>query len=73
MSIRLVCICNVISENEIRTALNKGARTTTDIQHMTRAGTSCGKCLVVIDSLVEEYLAKLPDDPQLKIDFEERQ
>jgi len=59
----------MVSEKEILAALYKGARTTSEIQKITRAGTSCGKCLVVIDGLVEEYLAKLPDDPQQKINF----
>ncbi|HZL12276.1 MAG TPA: (2Fe-2S)-binding protein [Prolixibacteraceae bacterium] len=73
MNTRLVCVCNMVSENEIRTVLRKGARSTSDIQRMTRAGTSCGKCLVVIDGLVEEFLAKLPADPQQKINFGENQ
>jgi len=59
----------MIIENEILSALKKGARSTQDIQRITGAGTSCGRCLVLIDSLVEEYLAKLPDDPQQRIDF----
>lgn len=70
MSRSLVCICNMVTENEILSALKKGARSTRDIQHITRAGTSCGRCLVVIDSLVDEYLAKLPEDPQQRIDFQ---
>lgn len=71
MKNRLVCICNMVSENEILAALHKGATTTSDIQQITRAGTSCGKCLVIVDGLVEEYLAKLPADPQQKINFDE--
>ncbi|GEM_PF-460669 len=69
MSARLVCMCNVVSENEIKAALKKGATTTSDIQKMTGAGTSCGKCLVVIDGLVEKYLSGLPRNPQQKINF----
>jgi bacterioferritin-associated ferredoxin len=60
----------MVTENEILAALKKGARSTSDIQRMTSAGTSCGRCLVVIDNLVEEYLSKLPVDPQQRIDFE---
>jgi len=69
MKNRLVCICNVVSEKEILSALNKGARSTSEIQKITRAGTSCGKCLVEIDGLVEEFLSNLPDDPQQRINF----
>ena len=71
MTKRLVCICNMVLEREILEALKKGARTTTEIQKLTRAGTSCGRCLPTIDAMVEEYLGKLPDDPQILIDFDE--
>jgi len=71
MSKRLVCICNMVTEKEIHAALVKGARSTTEIQKMTRAGTSCGRCLPWIDSIVEEFIAALPDDPQQRISFGE--
>lgn len=71
MSKRLVCICNMVTENEIHSALVKGAGSTTEIQKMTRAGTSCGRCLPWIDSIVAEFIDKLPDDSQLRIDFGE--
>jgi len=61
----------VVSEKEILTALKKGARSTSDIQKITRAGTSCGRCLVVIDALVEEFMSQVPADPQQKLDFGE--
>lgn len=69
MSRRLVCNCNVVTENEILQALKKGARITADIQMLTRAGTSCGRCLMDIDRIVEEYHAQQPKDPQQKIEF----
>jgi nitrite reductase (NADH) large subunit len=61
----------MVLEKEIVEALKKGARTTTDIQKLTRAGTSCGRCLPIIDALLEEYLENLAADPQQKIDFRE--
>ena len=69
MSKRLVCLCNMVTEKEILAALQKGARSTADIQKMTRAGTSCGRCLPWIDAIVAEYLANLPQDAQQKLNF----
>lgn len=71
MNKSLICVCNVVTENEILAALKKGARTTADIQKNTKAGTSCGKCLMTIDRIVEEFLVQQPADPQTKIDFED--
>lgn len=70
MSNRLICLCNLVTEKEILTALRKGARSTSDIQKITSAGTSCGRCLVAIDAIVDEFLLGLPLDPQQKIDFD---
>ncbi|MDP2113807.1 MAG: (2Fe-2S)-binding protein [Bacteroidota bacterium] len=72
MSRNLVCVCNMVSEKEILTALKKGARSTSDIQRSTKAGTSCGKCLMTIDRIVEEYLEQLPADPQRRIEFDDK-
>jgi bacterioferritin-associated ferredoxin len=64
MGRRLVCICNLVDENEIQKVLNKGAETTEHIQAHTRAGTSCGRCLPEIDAVVEEHKKKKPGNQQ---------
>lgn len=69
MGSRLVCICNFIEEKEISTLLKKGANSTSDIQHLSRAGTSCGRCLPVIDELVESFKNEKPKAQQRKLDF----
>ena len=69
MNNRLVCVCNMVTESEIIQKLKKGAKNTCDIQLATKAGTSCGRCLPIIDRIVEEYFAKHPKDPQQKLDF----
>ena len=61
----------MVLEKEIIEALKKGARSTSDIQRITRAGTSCGRCLPILDAMLEEYMEELPDNPQKQIDFEE--
>jgi len=70
MSRSLVCVCNMVTEKEILGALKKGARSTSDIQRVTKAGTSCGKCLMTIDRIVEEFLLQQPTDPQQRMEFD---
>ena len=69
MSRRLICLCNFVEEKEILSFLKKGASSTKDIQQLTRAGTSCGRCLPVIDELVSTHLTKKPKAQQNKLDF----
>jgi len=66
---KLVCLCNLVDEKEIISFLKKGANSTGEIQQLTRAGTSCGKCLPIIDGIVERYKKEKPKDQQKKLDF----
>ncbi len=69
MSNRLVCICNMISEDEIIKELKRGAIDTSDIQYTTKAGTSCGKCLMAIDHIVDDFFTRNPQDPQGRLNL----
>ncbi len=69
MGRRLVCICNLVDEKEIITLLNKGASSTAEIQLLTRAGTSCGRCLPEIDQIVNDFKKEKPKIQQNKLDL----
>ncbi len=58
-----------MEEKEIKSVLLKGATSASDIQKITGAGTSCGRCLPEIDQLVEDYKKTKPKDLQNKLDF----
>jgi len=66
---KLVCLCNLIDEMEIISYLKKGAKTAEEIQSLTRAGTSCGRCLPEIDEIVATFLKEKPEDQQKKLDL----
>lgn len=69
MARKLVCICNLVLEEEIEELLKKGAQSTKDIQDFTKAGTSCGRCLPEIDAYVDEFKKSKPEDKQQKLKF----
>lgn len=66
---RLVCLCNHVSELEIKNKLRAGALSTSDIQEFTAAGTGCGRCVSEINAIVEKYIAETKKDPQFRIIF----
>lgn len=66
---KLVCLCNLVEEKEIISALKKGAASAEDIQRLTGAGLTCGRCLPEVDGLLEVHLKKKPKDLQKKLDF----
>ena len=69
MARRLVCICNLVTEQEIQSFLNKGAESTVHIQKLTQAGTTCGRCLPEIDAFVEAHQKKKPGNQQLWLEL----
>jgi len=69
MANRLVCLCNFVDEKEIGSMLKKGANSTSDIQRLTFAGTSCGRCLPEIDDLVSAHKKNKPEDQQRKLEL----
>lgn len=69
MSNRLICICNFVDEKEIKLLLKKGADSTKEIQYLTRAGTTCGRCLPLIDELVESGIKEKSQDQQQKLNL----
>lgn len=62
-------MCNFVEEREIKSLLKKGADSTKQIQNLTRAGTTCGRCLPLIDELVSNYLKQKSKDQQKRLDF----
>jgi bacterioferritin-associated ferredoxin len=48
-----VCICNAVTEKEIREAVKSGCVTIDDIIDRTDAGTHCGCCQEYIEEIIE--------------------
>ena len=67
---KLICLCNHVTEKEILFYLRKGAGSLADIQHLTHAGTGCGRCRGEISKIIERFKKKQAIDNQLKINFE---
>ena len=49
-----VCICARVRECDLRTAIERGARTEESVGDACGAGTGCGSCLDRIDDLIVE-------------------
>ncbi len=66
---RLICICNKVSEKEIRKLLKKSPLATVgDVARVSRASTSCGRCYNEMKNFIEQYQKK--DSGQLIIPFQ---
>lgn len=47
------CSCNSVSINEVLDAVKSGADSTDKVGEVTKAGTTCGRCMPLIESIVE--------------------
>ncbi|MDN6386141.1 MAG: nitrite reductase large subunit NirB [Corynebacterium sp.] len=48
-----ICSCNAVSKGDVREAIGDGACSVTDLKTCTRAGTSCGSCLGLLNQLLD--------------------
>ncbi|HEX2082612.1 MAG TPA: (2Fe-2S)-binding protein [Xanthomonadaceae bacterium] len=49
-----VCLCNGVTENDIREAAAAGCRTMTELTMRTGAGANCGSCLETAAELLDQ-------------------
>ncbi len=50
----IVCICNAVSDRQIREAAKNGAATMSDLRSVTGCGTTCGKCVEMAVDIINE-------------------
>lgn len=48
-----VCVCEAVTDHEIRKAVENGASSVGEVMHCTRAGTRCGSCRTELAQMVE--------------------
>jgi bacterioferritin-associated ferredoxin len=57
----MICLCNQVSEKEIRRLIRKHQNANfEDVQQLTRAGTSCGRCKESVKNIVRDEQTKHP-------------
>jgi bacterioferritin-associated ferredoxin len=57
----MICFCNQVTEKEVKLLLKrKPDYSIQDIQIVTKAGTSCGRCKSILKSIVDEEQNKKP-------------
>ena len=49
-----VCVCNGVTERDIRSAAAAGCRSMTELTMRTGCGASCGSCVAFASELVEQ-------------------
>lgn len=55
----LVCICNRISDRDIRSAIHEGASGFRDVKSELGVGSCCGQCVPFAKGVVEETVSQL--------------
>lgn len=50
-----VCVCLAVTEAEVASAIENGARTRAEVTKSCRAGGDCGACHGMIESMLEEH------------------
>ena len=53
-----VCLCNAITEGQVREAAERGARSSEDLAHELGVGLGCGCCVACAKALLRETIAR---------------
>jgi bacterioferritin-associated ferredoxin len=61
-----VCICNAVTDRDIRRVVDKGARSLFEVQCQLPVGSCCGRCQDEASNVVDEHLKK-KDSSQLSL------
>ena len=56
-----VCLCQGVTDRDIRQTIDEGATTVEEIMYCTRAGTRCGSCIPTIRAFLEEQRERAAD------------
>ena len=51
-----VCICKAVNDKSIRRAVDQGARSVEDLEQDLGVGTSCGRCRVHAEAVIQDQL-----------------
>ncbi len=54
------CICNAVTDDQVITAIDRGADTVEAVGDATRAGTCCGGCRDHLEDLIAERCLSCP-------------
>jgi bacterioferritin-associated ferredoxin len=49
-----VCVCNAVSDTEIRDAIDLGAKSLRELKKRTGCGTQCGTCIPHVRAVLDE-------------------
>lgn len=53
-----VCVCNEVTDTDIRNAVHQGNRTMKDLQKILEVGTCCGRCASCAKNCLHQALSQ---------------
>jgi len=60
-----VCVCNAVSDSDIRNAVDEGVRNLRQLKRTTGCGSTCGCCQVMAADLLQQALSEKRKSPNL--------
>ena len=51
-----ICICNAVTDGQIKTCVDQGAKTIRDLNQTFPIGDQCGKCIVVTKAVINTQI-----------------
>ncbi|NRA43958.1 MAG: (2Fe-2S)-binding protein [Oligoflexales bacterium] len=48
-----VCLCNAVSDKQIKKAISDGASSVEEVQQVSNAGKNCGTCIYAVQEIID--------------------
>ena len=64
-----VCLCNAVSDKQIKKAISDGASSVEEIQQVSNVGKNCGSCIYAVQEMLDREVGdkKESSEPQPKM------
>ncbi|MFK7822549.1 MAG: bacterioferritin-associated ferredoxin [Oligoflexales bacterium] len=64
-----VCLCNAVSDKQIKKAISDGASSVEEVQQVSNVGKNCGSCIFAVQEIIDREVGEKKEnsEPKAKI------
>ena len=61
-----VCLCNAVSDKQIKKAISEGASSVEEVQQVSNVGKNCGTCIFAVKEIIDREIGEKKENSEPK-------